>query len=74
MEKKRNLDSQILHFRAKLTIFCQFLDVLKLRHWNYRGFYNLASELRITELCNLTFKNTEVSVIFTDGWQHWTVT
>ena len=26
--------------------------------------------LRITELSNLALKNTEVSVIFTDSWQH----
>ena len=51
-------------------VVCSFLDVSVLCHWNYGGFSTFASELRITELSNLTLKNTEVSVIFTYGWQH----
>ena len=66
-------DSQIWLFMAKLAIFCKFLEVLRPSYWNYGGFSILPSELRITEPSNLTLKNTEVSVIFTDGWQHCTL-
>ena len=50
--------------------FCTFLEVSRLSHWNYGGFCLFASKLWITELCNFTLKNTEVSVIFTNGWHH----
>ena len=48
------------------------------RFWRFQGsvtgitevFSLFASKLRITELCNFTLKNTEVSVTFTNGWQH----
>ena len=33
-------------------------------------FTPLPAKLRITELSNLSSENTEVSVLFTDGWQH----
>ena len=39
--------------------------------FNYGGFGILTPKLRITDLVLSTTENTEVSVIFTDGWQHW---
>ena len=37
---------------------------------NYGGFNVLTLKLRITDLPLSTTKITEVSVFFTDGWQH----
>ena len=37
----------------------------------YGGLSLLSPKLRITELSNLSSEITEVSVLFTDGWQHW---
>ena len=31
----------------------------------------MPTKLRITEQLNLSSEITEVSVLFTDGWQHW---
>ena len=40
----------------------------------YGGLTPFSPELRITELSHFSSGNTEVSVFFTDGWQHfrWT--